>query len=285
MKIIFHSQPQLVSPRLIMGFSGWMDGGYVSTGSIIYLRNKFGASSFAEIDPEPFYILNVPGSMEEVAQFRPYIKIVDGVISEFQFPENIFSADLKNNLILFSGKEPHLCWREYAGCLFSICKKFNVQEIFFLGSVSGLTPHTREPRIFYSVNHEKLKEKLHYEDVHPTEYEGSSSFATSFAFLAREHGIDMINLVADVPMYIHAANPSGIHSLIKLLAHLLNIELDFTDLIHLMDQFNLNLDEALRNQKELAEQIKKLEENYDKEIVTDDQNFQDWLKRHGINEM
>jgi hypothetical protein len=31
--------------------------------------------------------------------------------------------------------------------------------------------------------------------------------------------------------------------------------------------------------------VKKLEENYDNEIVTDNQNFEEWLKKHGIDNL
>jgi len=41
--------------------------------------------------------------------------------------------------------------------------------------------------------------------------------------------------------------------------------------------------EVMREQPELAKQVKKLEENYDNEIVTDNQNFEEWLKKHGID--
>ena len=55
----FLEKPVLFSPRLIIGLSGWMDGGYVSTGTIVYLNNKLNAIKFAEINPHPFYIYNL----------------------------------------------------------------------------------------------------------------------------------------------------------------------------------------------------------------------------------
>jgi hypothetical protein len=38
---------QFESPRLVMGFSGWMNGGDVSTGTIRVLTQKLGAKRFA----------------------------------------------------------------------------------------------------------------------------------------------------------------------------------------------------------------------------------------------
>jgi len=281
--LIFLEKPQLQSPRMILGFSGWMDGGYVSTGTIIYLKNKLEAVKFAEINPHPYYIYNMPGSMEEVAQFRPYAKIADGLITEFQFPQNEFFADSKNNLILFSGKEPNLNWDRFCQIFFSLCEEYNIHDIYFIGSVNGLTPHTREPRIYCSISEEKLKELLDGEDIRYSNYEGSSSFVTYCTYLAKERNIRMINLITDVPMYIHAANPKGIITVVKKLTSLLKIQLDLSDLQPLIDQFDNNMIEVMREQPELAKQVKKLEENYDNEIVTDNQNFEEWLKKHGID--
>jgi hypothetical protein len=93
----------------------------------------------------------------------------------------------------------------------------------------------------------------------------------------------MINLITDVPMYIHAANPKGIITVVKKLTSLLKIQLDLSDLQPLIEQFDNNMIEVMREQPELAKQVKKLEENYDNEIVTDNQNFEEWLKKHGID--
>lgn len=268
---------------MIMGFAGWMDGGYVSTGTIVYFNNKFETTKFAEINPHPYYIYNLPGSMEEVAQFRPYTKITDGVVTKIQFPSNEFFADSKNNLILFSGKEPNINWDKFVQILFFICDEYHIHEIYFVGSVNGITPHTRDPRIYCSMSDGKLRKKLEDEDIRFSNFEGSSSFITYLTFLSREKNIEMVNLITDVPMYIHAANPRGIISIVKVISSLLRLNIDYSDLAPLIEQFDINMSEVMRDQPELSKQVKKLEENYDNEIVTDNQNFEEWLKKHGIN--
>jgi len=283
--LIFLEKPIMFSPRMIIGLSGWMDGGYVSTGTIVYLNNKLNTTKFAEINPHPFYIYNLPGSMEEIAQFRPYAKITEGVVNEVQLPTNEFYADINNNLILFSGKEPNINWDQYCQILFFMCEEYHIREIYFIGSVNGLTPHTRDPRIYCSVSDEKLKKILEEENIRFTNYEGSASLVTYLTFLAKDRNISMINLITDVPMYIHAANPKGIIAIVKKIITLLKLDLDYSDLTPLVEQFDSNMEVAMREQPELAKQVKKLEENYDNEIVTDNQNFEEWLKKHGINNL
>jgi hypothetical protein len=67
--------PVLDQATLVLALTGWMDGGDVSTGTVRRLVDLLGARPIAEIDPEPFYIYNVPGSMEIAALFRPHVKI------------------------------------------------------------------------------------------------------------------------------------------------------------------------------------------------------------------
>ena len=46
------TQPKLREGKMILAFSGWMDGGDVSTGTVKWLVNALDAEEVAEIDPE-----------------------------------------------------------------------------------------------------------------------------------------------------------------------------------------------------------------------------------------
>ncbi len=103
-KLNIYKRPNFNSPRLLVGFSGWMDGGEVSTGTVKSLIETLGAQRFAEIGPEGFYIYSFPGPMEMTALFRPHTKIKDGLIKSYEIPTNAFFYSEENDLILFSGK-------------------------------------------------------------------------------------------------------------------------------------------------------------------------------------
>lgn len=283
--LIIHERPNLKAARMIIGFSGWMDGGDVSIGSIEYLKNKLKASKFAEIDPGEFYIFNLPGGMEQVAQFRPYTKIKDGLLIDFEYPKNEFFADQKSGVILFSGKEPNLRWDEYANCIFQLGKEFAVKKIYFVGSFAGATPHTREPRIICSVFSEEQKASLKEQDVRFTNYEGPASIATLLNKFSREKEIEMTNLVAEIPAYIQVRNPRAIEAVIKRLVTILDLDIDLNDLHKASLEFEKNIDKALLKQPVLTEQIKKLEDNYDSETFGTDEDFENWLKQQGIDKL
>jgi len=268
-----------------MGFSGWMDGGNVSTGTIQYLRFKLHFNRFAEIDAQRFYLFNFPGAMYEAAQFRPNTKIQDGLIIDFQYPQNEFFYEEKNNLILFSGKEPNLNWNEYANCIFKIAEAFGVKKIYFVGSVAGPTPHTRGIRISASVSDIKQKAELKEMGIRWTNYQGPSSFTTLLTKLSPQKGIEMTTFVAEIPVYIQTRNPKAIKAITEKLVQILKIDLDLNDLVIKSIYFEKKIDELLHNQPLLAAQIKKLEENYDKEFFEEKGGFEEWLKQHGIDKL
>lgn len=283
--LIIHEKPSLQAARMIIGFSGWMNGGDASTGTVEYLRNKLKANKFAEIDPGEFYIFNLPGGMEQIAQFRPYAKIKDGLLIDFQYPRNEFFLDEKSRVILFSGKEPNLKWNEYANCIFQLAEEFDVRKIYFIGSFAGATPHTREPRIICSVLSEEQKSNLKEQDVRFTNYEGPASIATLLNKFSREKGIEMANLVAEIPAYIQVRNPRAIEAVIKRLVRILDLDIDLSDLHRASLEFEKNIDRALLKQPVLTEQIKKLEDDYDNETFGTDEDFEKWLKQEGIDKL
>jgi len=283
--LIIHKKPTLETTRMVLGFSGWMDGGSVSTGTIEYLKNNLKAKKFAEIDPKNFHIFNLPGTMEQVAQFRPYCRIQNGFLTDFQYPQNEFFYDEKNNLIFFSGKEPNLQWDEYADCIFELGEKFDVKRMYFIGSVAGPIPHTREPRISCYVSSKQQKAQLKDYDLRFTNYEGPASITTLLTKLSKEKGVEMINFVAEIPIYVQTRNPKGIKAITKRLVKLLDIDTELGELFKRSDEFEKNINELVAKQPKLAEQVKKLEENYDKEFFDQKGDFEKWLRQQGIDKL
>ncbi len=270
-------------PRLVMGFSGWMDGGDVSTGTIRYLRDALGAEAFAHIEPELFYIYNFPGSMEISALFRPHTRVRDGLIEAFEPATNTFYCSEKNGLVLFSGKEPNLAWRQYADRIFSLADKFDVRRIYFIGSVAGLTPHTREPRFSCSMSDEKLKEQLTHPAIKFSNYEGPAGIITYLTHRASDEGVEMLSLVAEIPAYVQGYNPRCVESATRLIASLLGLKIPLDDLRRAGDDFEKRLTEIVAEQPELAEKVSELEADYDNQVFdTEMGDLKEWLEQKGI---
>jgi proteasome assembly chaperone (PAC2) family protein len=282
-KLRIHKKPKLNTPRILLGFSGWMDGGEVSTGTVKYLTEKLGAQRFAEIEPEGFYIYNFPGSMEITSLFRPHTRIKDGLIKSFEVPTNSFFYDEKNDLILFLGKEPNLQWQEFAECFFSLCAQFSVKTIYFIGSVAGLVPHTREPRLFCSVSDAGLKETFKHYGVQFTNYEGPASFITYLTANCNKRGLGMVSFVATIPAYVQGGNPKCIEAVTRRLVGMLELQIKLDELRAVSDEFEKKLSEIVQEQPELESNIQKLEEDYDNEIFNSEMgDLKKWLEQQGI---
>jgi proteasome assembly chaperone (PAC2) family protein len=275
--------PKMKNARMVVGLSGWMDGGEVSTGSIEYLVQKLGAWKCAKIDAASFYIYNFPGTMEVATLFRPFARVADGFVREFEPPENVFFADEANNLIFMLGKEPNLNWELYAECIFSFAAQADVGTIYFVGSVAGLVPHTRQARISCSVSDAKMKNSLRPYGVRFSNYRGPSSISTYLTWLARKKNVSMASFVAEIPAYVEGRNPRCIDSVVKLLCAILELHIDLDDLLELSDELERKLNDLVQERPDLLELIKKLEQDYDNEIFdTDMGDLKVWLEQKGI---
>jgi hypothetical protein len=189
-----HDLPTLENATLVMAFSGWMDGGDVSTGTVERLVDLLNAREVAEIDPEPFYIYNFPGTMEMTALFRPHIEVEGGLIKSLDMPGSSFYAHEPANLVLFIGKEPNLQWRTFGECVFHLARLVGVKRLLFVGSFGGTVPHTREPRLYITCSDEQLLSEMEPYGVRRSGYEGPGSFTSYLLTQAPSAGLEMTSL-------------------------------------------------------------------------------------------
>jgi len=275
-------EPQLDTPRLVLSFSGWMDGGDVSTGVADLLTGHGPMTPLAEIAPDPFYIYNFPASMEIAAIFRPHGKIEQGVLRDFRPPENRFLHHPGHRLILLKGQEPHMHWQTYADCVFEVATRFGVREIFFAGSVGGVVPHTREPRLFTSVSDEAMKPAFEDRGLRFTDYEGPVSLVSYMMTRAAEHHCRMAAIVAEIPAYVQGRNPKSLCPVITALASILGFAIDVEPVRAEIPEWEKRLSEVIEDRPDLVKHIRKLETDYDNEVFEEMGDLKDWLESQGI---
>ena len=183
-------RPALHEATLVLALSGWMDGGDVSTGTIRRLLELTKSQPIADIDPEPFYIYNIPGSMEMATLFRPHIEIKDGLVQTLEMPTSVFYSCESANLVLFVGKEPNMSWRRFGQCILRLASEVGVRRIVFVGSYGGSVPHTREPRLYVTCSEQRLLPEMQQYGVARTGYEGPGSITSvtvAIATRSRNH--------------------------------------------------------------------------------------------------
>lgn len=281
--LIYDDLPKMPGARMVIALDGWMDGGEVSTGTVGWLIDQLGANDIARMAPDPFYLVNFPGSMEVTAMFRPHVDITDGVISEYQEPTNTFFASAEHNLILFQGEEPNNAWQLYTDCVFHVAKEVGVHSVYFIGSFGGVVPHTRGPRLFATVSDPEIKPGLEALGIKFSNYEGPASVATHLLTHAADAGLIMTNLSAEIPAYIEGINAKSIEAVARKLAVILDLSLDFDKLRKTSDRWERKLNIAVAKKEELLEHIQKLEEDYDHEVFdTQMGDLKDFLKKQGV---
>lgn len=259
--------PAMSDATMLLALTGWMDGGDVSTGTVRRLMAGREMVRVGEIEPGGFYVDSFPGSMEIAALFRPHVKYRNGLIAEFEMPRNQFYADPANNLAFFIGREPHLNWPAFAKCIFAVVKKLNVRRIVFIGSFGGTVPHTREPRLYGSVSHARLIKVLTEHGIQRSDYEGPASFATYLLHLAPRRKVEMISIAAEIPGYLQGTNPLSIEAVTRRLVHMINLHTDLSDLRALSTAWELQVTEIIEKDPQLAETVRRLEEQYDNQLV------------------
>ena len=259
--------PRMDGATLLLALTGWMDGGLVSTGTVNHLMQGRGLVEVAHINPAGFYIDSFPGSMEVAALFRPHVKYRKGLVKKFEMPSNEFKADVAANIAFFVGKEPNLNWPAFADCIFEVVGKLGVKRIIFMGSFGGSVPHTREPRLFGSVSEKRLLPLLKQHALRPTDYEGPGSFATYLLALSPKHGVEMMSLTAEIPGYLQGANPLSIEAVTRRLGAILELPVDLARLRGASTEWEMQVSEAVAKDDDLARTVRKLEEEYDNELI------------------
>lgn len=263
-----YDRPKLNSPCLVVGFSGWLDGGEASTGTVRYLVRKLGAKKIGEMDPSDFTIFQVPG----IQTNRPQVVTDDGVVSEVRFPQNQLyyweaPPPRPHDLLLLVGTEPNLKWMQYTEAMLRVAEQFGVTRVYSSGGVLDAVPFTREPTVSCSVSDARLREEVGAFAVRFSNYKGPATFNSVVVAACKQKGMEAVHLTARSIYYPEfnitvPNNPKAIHAIVRRLNHLIGLGLDLSDL----DRANKELEDKLQfmvsQSPELRKHIEELERNY-----------------------
>jgi proteasome assembly chaperone (PAC2) family protein len=265
--LLIHEQPELIAPYIIIGYKGWLNAGEVSTGCIDYLRSKLSAHKFAHIEPQGFYIYQIPSPTSDQT-LRPYARIREGLVKKLDMPQNDFffwKSGTDHDLILFQGVEPNLAWPEYGQAILDVARQFRSPRIYSLGGIFDQVPHTRKTKLFAAASHPKLKEEFKT-FAQFIDYEGPCSFTTMLLTMAGEEGMEFVSLSARTPLYINDLNSKSCYDLLKNVLKLMGYRIDLSDLQQAGENLVAMMDRAFSENPKALGQLKKLEELFDAAI-------------------
>lgn len=248
--------PQLRDPYLVAGFQGWSNAGSVSTDTLRYLKESAEPISFASLSDEGFlnYTLD-----------RPVGHIEEGVIVHMEPPQTEFAywvnPEGDRDVILVSGKEPHIHWMEYARNILEIATRLNVKRLYTVGGVQDTVSHLSPPVVSVVGSlAEVVASVLEFDKViRPAEYHGPVSIHSFLMKCCREAGLEAASLWGHVPAYLQRS-PRVVYKLITILNKAVGMKCP----VQLLRQQSIELDrkitEALARDPSLRQFVESIEE-------------------------
>ena len=267
-----HSIPSLRSPIALIAFGGWNDAGEAATGVITHLLATlsgdidpeiFVPALIAEIDSEDFYDFQVN---------RPLIFVDDSMIRSLTWPgTQVFG--LRNpfgerDFVVVRGVEPSMKWRTFANELLDLFDDLEIELVATLGSMLADTPHTRAIPVSGTGAHPDIAKRL---GVEVSRYEGPTGILAVIQDGCVRRGIDAIALWAAIPHYANGTpSPKATLALINGLEDFLEISLPQGELPDLASGWEVAVNEMVKEDSEIEEYIKSLEESKDSVEISED---------------
>lgn len=248
---------------MVIAFSGWNDAAEAATGAASHLLGCWTDPSFdvvpeliADVDPEEFYDFQVN---------RPMIEVDESLVRNLTWPgTQIFALrtpSLENDFVVVRGVEPSMKWKTFTSDLLDLADDLEVEIVITIGSMLADTPHTRPITVSGSGAHPDIATRL---GVEISKYEGPTGVLGVIQDACVRRGIDAISLWAAVPHYAsNSPSPKAIMALINSLEDFLDISIPQGDLHELSADWELEVTEMAKEDSDVAEYVKALEESKD----------------------
>lgn len=185
---------------MIAGWQQWADAGAVSSGLPLYLLEQTQAKKIAEIDPDGFYLFQIPGTHD---LFRPMVKLQEGHRESIEGKANEFyyAGDDEQGFVIFLGEEPHLNEELYAEAFFDVVEELGIERVAAVAGVYGAMPYDKEREVSTVYSHPSMKEELNKYAVRFSSYEGGATISMYLADQAERRGIEFFRFCTFVPSY------------------------------------------------------------------------------------
>jgi proteasome assembly chaperone (PAC2) family protein len=249
-------RPELRHPVLVTAFRGWNDGGQGASLAAGYLAKTWGASRFADIDPEEFYDFQVS---------RPHVSLVEGVTRKLEWPENAFYhahvPEIERDVVLLLGIEPNTRWRRFTELIVGLSLDLQIELVISLGSLLADVPHTRPSPVTGSATEERLIEEY---GLQGSRYEGPTGIVGVLHDACRNAGLASVSLWAAVPHYVSLApSPRAALALCQRLADLLGTSVEAEELEQAVDAYSDQVTEAVAADPDTQAYVEQLEQRAD----------------------
>lgn len=251
--------PELDRPNVIAAFQGWNDAGQSATTAVRYLVDSWKAEPFAKMDPEEYY---------SFTDTRPTIRIVDGSQRELTWPKNEFffyrGTDASPAAVLLIGTEPNLKWRSYCSEITRLARSVGARRLVTLGSLVTDAVHTRAVPLTGFSTDPSVQTKLASRGITRSSYEGPTGVVGVLHDACLRAELPAASVWAATPYYLGGTpNPKTALGLLDALDDVLELRLNLGELRIVADEFVRQVSLAVRDNDDMQQRIRTLEEAYD----------------------
>ena len=270
-----HKIPNLRSPVMLIAFSGWNDAAEAATGAASHILGAWTdqihaidestgvvPELIADVDPEEFYDFQVN---------RPMVYVDDSQIRSLTWPTTqVFGLQmpgLEFDFVIVRGVEPSMKWKSFVSELLDLADDLEVSMILTLGSMLADAPHSRPITVSGSGVNPDIAKRL---GVEVSKYEGPTGILGVIQDACLRRGIDAVSLWAAIPHYAsNSPSPKATLALVNALEDFLEITLPQGDLPEESRAWEAEVDELAREDSDVAEYVKALEESKDSFALSD----------------
>ena len=254
----YDSLDSLNRPVLIVAFKGLFDASGSATSALEWLIEKSESENIGEIDSETF---------SDFTQERPLISFDKNGERALTWPTNkIVAMKTKENerdLLAISGVEPHLRWRTFSELLIELVNKSNAESVLTLGSMVGMTPHSRPLTVTGSSTNPELAERLHLEKP---SYQGPTGIVGVLHDALDRSKIPVISLRVSVPHYVpDAPNPKATRALLRRFEQVTGVTTEYEELDGPAADWQKQVDSAVASDDEITAYVTRLETAIDED--------------------
>jgi proteasome assembly chaperone (PAC2) family protein len=215
------AQPKLKSPIMLAAWPGIAN---VATIVANYLMYKLEFKELAELNPANF--------------FDPIGVIAkNGVVESPQFPRSRFFywkhlSGLQDIIVFLGDDQPVTKTYEFAHQVLEVAEHFGVKRIYTSAAAITRIHHTEQPRVWVAATQSALLSEIeNYQPVIGSNLQISGMNGLLLG-VAKDKNIEGICLLGEVPSYASkVSNPMAALVIIRVLAQILEIKLDFNELI------------------------------------------------------
>jgi proteasome assembly chaperone (PAC2) family protein len=254
MQLVLGEPPTgLRKPILLAGFGGWGDAGSAATIALRHVLGESAPPASAMLDPSACYDFTVA---------RPLTtRSADGRRWSLEYPKVAFypvplpAAD--RDMLVLLGPEPHFRWPELAPAIINYSRAAGVASMLTFGAYVGPVSHRTAPVVRRTLD-AGLAQRLAELELEDTDYEGPTAFATALLHAAAAGGISAASLWVATPPYLQAGNPVAALALLQAAGKVTQLPMDVAKLSQVADSFLTDVEAALEEHPELAEQLKEM---------------------------